>query len=76
MTKKNLPSNNNLEMMGMFQYNEREWILHKRIIALRIWHMVAYGPQDHDPAMKMATFFEFSVPTFNTKQYSHFPLLF
>lgn len=38
--------------------------------------MVAYGPQDHDPAMKMATFFEFSVPTFNTKQYSHFPLLF
>lgn len=38
--------------------------------------MVAHGPQDHDPAVKMVTFLEFSVPPFNTRQYSHFPSLF
>jgi hypothetical protein len=33
-------------------------------------------PQDHDPAGNKATILEFLVPTFNTEQYFHFPLIY
>jgi hypothetical protein len=43
------------------------------------WHCLqgqaAHGPQDHSPAVKLAMFLGFLIPTCNTEHYSHSPLL-
>ena len=68
--------------MGVFQYNKHESHEQKCTIAVHndtVCRVVRHFnglPQDHDHAGNNATILEFLVPTFNTEQYFHFPLIY
>jgi len=71
-----------LGTMGVYQYNKHELTAQKCTTAEHndtVCQIVRYFnglPQDHDPAGNKATILEFLVPTFNTEQYFHFPLIY
>jgi hypothetical protein len=63
----------------VLEYIKSEQILQKGIIAVCDYlppGRAALGLQHQDPDVNTALFLEFSVPTFNTEKYSHFPLFF
>jgi hypothetical protein len=65
--------------MEMLEYIKHEQILQKLTVAVCGYSppgWAALGLQHQDPDVNTTLFLDFSVVTFNTEKYFHFPLLF